>query len=387
MSQLNIFISSTCFDLSQIRQDLSAAISRLGHKPLMSESISFPINPSRSNEENCIATVRDEADIFVLIIGSRYGYKLDTGKSITNTEYLAAVEKGIPIYTFTLKQMMSIYPIWENNPDANFTSVVDDNKIFEFIKDVRYKSNRWNFPFENANDIIYTLQEQLSILFKQTLKTQHKYEMVGFPSIQQKVSASAYRYLVEKNESYELKFFMQCLLDSIEEQNHLKRDYEYAIITLSDKHLKATDEIIDYIQLMLGKLRNIIDSLTRLVNDAFPKYYGDPGCPSDIDGLFYVAQTYAKLYASLLTCAIEARSIIVPEEFDRVMELLSIIPSESIHEIESFPKDVFEQIERAEKQFANSAEQMKISLTLTITFDELTSNKMFEELHKVISLG
>lgn len=386
MSQLNIFISSTCFDLSQIRQDLSAAISRWGHKTLMSESISFPINPSRSNEENCIATVRDEADIFVLIIGSRYGYKLGTGKSITNTEYLAAVEKGIPIYTFTLKQMMCIYPIWENNPDADFTNIVDDNKIFEFIKDVRYKSNRWNYPFENANDIIFTLQEQLSILFKQALKTQQKYDMVGFPSIQQKVSASAYRYLVDKNESYELKFFMQCILDCIEEQSYLKRDYEYAIINLSDKHLKNSEEIIEYIQMMLHKLRNIIDSLTRLINDAFHQYYGDPGCPSNIDGLFYVAQTYAKLYASLLTCAIDARSIIVPEEYCRVMELLSFIPSETIQEIEAFPKDVFDQIDQAEKQYANSKEQLRINLSLTITYDELTSDKMFEELHKVIGM-
>lgn len=386
MSQLNIFISSTCFDLSQIRQDLSEAIVRWGHKPLMSESISFPVNPSLSNEENCIRTVRDEADIFVLIIGARYGFKLDSGMSITNTEYQTAVEKGIPIYTFTLKQMMSIYPIWEKNPNADFSGIVDDNKIFEFIKDVRYKSNKWNYPFENANDIINTLHEQLSILFKHTLKTQQKYDNVGLPSIQKKVSATAYRYLVDKRESYEIKFFVQCLKDCIENNSHLSHDLEYAIVSLSDKCLKSSSEILDYIQLMIAKMKNIINSLTRLINDAFPKFYGEPGCPSDIEGLYYVAQTYSKLHASLISCAIDARSIVVPEEFNRVMDTLFHLPMQTIREIEQFPKDVMQQIAESEEQYARTKETTCVSLTLTITFDEVTANKLFNDLHEVINL-
>lgn len=386
MSQLKIFISSTCYDLSQIRQDLSEAIVSWGHKPLMSESISFPVNPALSNEENCIRTVRDEADIFILIIGARYGLKGNSGKSITNIEYQAAVEKGIPIYTFTLKQMVNIFPIWDKNPDADFSDVVDDNRIFEFIKDVRYKSNKWNYPFENSNDIINTLKEQLSILFKHTLKTQHKYDNVGISSIQGKVSATAYRYLVDKNDNYEFKFFAQCMIDCIKEHSHLKHDLEYAIVSLSDKHLKTSKEIIDYVQLMLGRMKNIIDSLNRLFSNAFPVYFGEPGCPSNIEGLYYVAQTYSKLYALLITCAIEARSIVVPGEYDMAMELLSNIPLQTIMEIEAFPNYIFSQIKQAEEQYAHIKEPMCVDLTLMVTLDEVTSNKLFNELHRVIDI-
>jgi len=386
VSQLNIFISSTCYDLSQIRQDLSEAIKRWGHKPLMSESISFPVNPSLSNEDNCIRTVRDEADIFVLIIGSRYGSKFESGKSITNIEYQTAVEKGIPIYTFTLKQMVSIFPIWFKNPDADFSDVVDDNKIFDFINDVRVKSNKWNYPFENANDIINTLREQLSILFKQTLKTQQRYDKVNIPSIQEKVSAAAYRYLVNKEDNFEIKFYAQCMVDNIEEHSQLKHDLEYAIVSLSDRHLKSSKEIIDYIQLMLGRFSNIIDSLNRLINNAFPIYYGEPGCLSDINGLYYVAQTYAKLYAMLISCAVDARSTIVPDEYDRAMELLSMVPLQTIREIEAFPSNMLSQIKQAEEQLAHFQEPMCINLTLTVTFDDSTSKKVFDELHKVIGI-
>lgn len=386
MSQLRVFISSTCYDLAQIRQDLSEAIISWGHKPLMSESISFPVNPALSNEENCIRTVRDEADIFVLIIGSRYGFKSNSDKSITNIEYQTAVEKGIPIYTFTYKQIVSIFPVWVKNPDADFSDVVDDNRIFEFIRDVRFKSNKWNYQFENANDIINTLREQLSILFKYTLKTQHKYDNVGIPSIQGNVSATAYRYLVDKNDNYEFKFFAQCMIDCIEEHSHLKHDLEYAIVSLSDKHLKTSEEIIDYFQLMLGRMKNIIDSLNRLFSNAFPIYFGEPGCPSNIEGLYYVAQTYSRLYALLITCAIEARSIIVPDEYYMAMELLSKVPLQTIQEIEAFPNNIFSKIEHAEEQYAHIKEPMCVDLTLKVTLDEVTSNKLFNELHRVIGI-
>ena len=37
MAKVNIFISSTCYDVSQVRQDLRDVISGLGHTLMMSE--------------------------------------------------------------------------------------------------------------------------------------------------------------------------------------------------------------------------------------------------------------------------------------------------------------------------------------------------------------
>ena len=73
MTGVNIFISSTCYDLSQVRQNLRDFISGLGHTPMMSEQNDFPIDPQLDNWENCINAVKKYADIFVLIIGNRYG--------------------------------------------------------------------------------------------------------------------------------------------------------------------------------------------------------------------------------------------------------------------------------------------------------------------------
>lgn len=98
MARVNIFVSSTCYDLSQIRDDLKRCIIELGHNPILSELKDFPVDPKKSNSENCINAINNEADIFVLIIGDRYGSVLETGKSITNTEFIAALSKKVFLF-------------------------------------------------------------------------------------------------------------------------------------------------------------------------------------------------------------------------------------------------------------------------------------------------
>ena len=82
----SIFVSSTCYDLKQIRQDIREFIETdLGYEAILSEYDSFPIDPDKDTINNCLRVVEQRADIMVLIVGSRYGYITDHGeKSITN---------------------------------------------------------------------------------------------------------------------------------------------------------------------------------------------------------------------------------------------------------------------------------------------------------------
>lgn len=58
-ANLNIFVSSTCYDLSQIRKDLRDFITGLGHNPILSEQNDFPIDPQIDNWEDCINAIKD----------------------------------------------------------------------------------------------------------------------------------------------------------------------------------------------------------------------------------------------------------------------------------------------------------------------------------------
>src|SRR5580692_2391021 len=141
----SVFVSSTCFDLNQIRADLRGFLSDMGFDPILSEAPAFPVNPHISPVENCLRAVKEKADIFLLIIGARYGSENESGKSITNLEYLEAKAKGIPVYVFVLKQILHLLPIWRVNPNANYTNVVDTPKVFEFLDTLRSSQNHWVF--------------------------------------------------------------------------------------------------------------------------------------------------------------------------------------------------------------------------------------------------
>lgn len=69
-----VVVSSTFYDLRQIRADLEEFISsELGYSPLLLEFSSFPVDPDRSTIDNCKAQVEKHSHILVLIIGGRLG--------------------------------------------------------------------------------------------------------------------------------------------------------------------------------------------------------------------------------------------------------------------------------------------------------------------------
>lgn len=329
MAKVNIFISSTCYDLSQIRDDLKRSVLELGHNPILSELKDFPVDPMLSNAENCINAINNEADIFVLIIGDRYGAVLDTGKSITNTEFLAALNKGIPIYTFALKKMTAILPIWENNPNGDYSSIVDNNKVFDFLSEVRKKRGLWNFEFEKAQDVIDILKAQLSNLFHEALIAKKTIESTDVSKLHGKLSSKAIDILIKKKPGYEMRFFMQSMKDEIAKYDDLQLDYSFYIKHKSSYSIGNVLQFKKWASHKVRELHNITTSLESL-NQAFFKVWQDTEEPFEVEALYHISCTYARVYASLLEWGIEANSAIVPEKYSKVMRSFALIPRNMI---------------------------------------------------------
>lgn len=382
MAKLNIFVSSTCYDLSQIRDDIKQCIIALGHNPILSELKDFPINPNLSNSENCINAVKNEADIFVLLIGNKYGSVLESGKSITNTEFITAVEKGIPIYTFALKQMTTILPLWEQNPDMDLSGLVDNKKVFEFLADVRKKSGLWNFEFENAQDITEILKSQLSNLFCEALKVKRRVESLDKKEYISKVSSKALDIILKKEKFYEIRFFFQSMHDEIIKYNDLKNDYNYSVLFKSSNRIGNIQQLTDWLLIKLGQVQNCIDSLNNLT-EAFKFFSKEPGTPSDLEGLYYVASSYARSYAYLLEWGIEVKSVIVPEEYKKLLAIFSEFPCDAIRQIEEYPTKSLKLIEeiKTHPKDRKSQEPSVVHLTLNFSIDDdvfRRYNKEFE---------
>lgn len=366
MDKTRIFISSTCYDLTQIRQDLKEGIRRLGHEPILSESKDFPVDPNLSSIENCIEAVKKEADIFVLIIGDQYGSQLESGRSITNTEFLTAVEKGIPVYSFTLRKLIDILPVWRNNPEGDFSHVVGDNKVFEFIEEVRSKRSLWNFEFEKAQDILEILTGQLSFLLKNSmLRTKALWGIENV--LLEKISSKATEILVNKPELYELRFFFQVLADELDRYQYLKKDCVHSVILKSGQTFTDPRDALDWQMDKLGQLNAFIESLNNLFN-AFNEYYGAPGTPSDLDGLYYVAHRMGAFYASILDWIIDVKSVRIPAALNEVNSALAEIPSDVIKDFEEFVPNsmtVIEETLEARKR-GEMSKGMEICLNLQL---------------------
>jgi hypothetical protein len=56
-------------------------------------------------------------------------------------------------------------PVWKANPEGNYQSVVDSNKLFDFVELLKDTENVWIVGFEVAQDICNTLLQQLAYLF------------------------------------------------------------------------------------------------------------------------------------------------------------------------------------------------------------------------------
>lgn len=166
MAVPKVFISSTCYDLRYIRENLKYFISNMGYESILSEDGDVFYNPDEHTHDACLNEVKN-CQIFVLIIGGRYGGKYSKGeKSITNKEYEEAISLKIPIFTLVERSVLSehfVYQKNKKNPDAGkiVYPSVDDVKIFEFIDQVRKNDyNNAIYPFTDFRDIERYLKKQ-----------------------------------------------------------------------------------------------------------------------------------------------------------------------------------------------------------------------------------
>src|SRR5688572_5064678 len=101
----NAFISSTILDLHYLRDAIKDLIEALGYNPVMNEYGSIPFLPNMSVEAACYKAV-SECQLFILIIGKRYGSVMNNDLSVSHNEFRAAVNHKIPVFTLIDKEVL-----------------------------------------------------------------------------------------------------------------------------------------------------------------------------------------------------------------------------------------------------------------------------------------
>ena len=379
-----VFVSSTCYDLKQIREDLKDFFEEnYGFKTMLSEFDSFPIDPCKGTFENCVENVDKVADIFVLIVGNRYGYVMESGKSITNLEYLHAKEKGIPIYVFVDKQLYDNMKIWRLNKNADFTSVVDNPKIFEFVSGIYDESKQWIYTYNSVRDIKIALKQQLSLIFCDGLILQKVVGDSYNKIISSDIPAGAIRVFVEKPFAWEYKFFACVLKGEFDKLQSNRWDFNYGIYFAHSTHLERED-LLDDISKKFTEMIGLTETLEVLINSALQDAIGEPGVPSNLDMMIYISKQIASIYKRMIEWGLYFKSVHTEDVFDTLLTLLHNLPGGIIKQIDEFVERVYNEI--TELPDVEDDIERKISLECVldcVNFEEI--NKEFERLAIILN--
>src|SRR5260221_8635857 len=98
---LQVFVSSTYKDLQEERQAAVQAILTAGHIPAGMELFAA----GDETQMNVIKRWIDESDVYMLILGGRYGsIEPKSQKSYIHLEYEYALEKGKPLFAVVINE-------------------------------------------------------------------------------------------------------------------------------------------------------------------------------------------------------------------------------------------------------------------------------------------
>lgn len=379
--ELSVFISSTCYDLSQIRADMKIFIESMGYRPVMSDYNSFPVDPEKTTIGSCLSAVDDYTSIFILIVGGRYGSVVDAGHSITNLEYNHAKSIGIPRYVFVQKNILHNMPVWKKNKSADFSDICDSTKLFEFVESLRDNSDQWVFSFERAEDIVETLKHQFSHLFANLISIHKKMTACVHSENIMALKGEAFRLAIEKPTAWEYRLFAQVLHDQIESSKHITWDAEYGICP--DTTVNC-DDLPAFCQQLSGKMNDLIrlaDSLSKLVNDTLKTAWGPPGVPGNEDQIVYVGKRIGDIYRAGIQWGIDFKRLEAPKTVNKLIQIASSYNRELIENIEAISKTLCTDLATSLKRIANGETGIKINLNFSLKPPD--NDNFFKELNRV----
>lgn len=261
MARPRIFISSTFFDLRQVRSDLERFVKELGYDTVRNETGAIPYGREERLEEYCYKEI-SEIDVLVGIVGGRFGSEAERGNySITQVEIKTAIEQNKQVYIFIEKSVLAEYQTYLINKENETTKYkfVEDKRIYKFIEEIyALPKNNIVHPFETALDITIFLREQWAGLFRELLVQQTR--KAQYESVSSKVDE-----LTEVATT--LQTYLENVLQSVSKEksktniliNHEKKRLEQALLKqrlreikymshLESNHLLDLDEIIASLQ-------------------------------------------------------------------------------------------------------------------------------------------
>lgn len=111
-----VFVSSTCYDLVDLRSEVEVHLREMGFAPVLSESATshFEVMPDEDSIRSCLVNV-EKSDVFICILSQRYGTPLGPAfenVSATHLEYRKAIETSRPTFFYVRDRLGGEFDQW-----------------------------------------------------------------------------------------------------------------------------------------------------------------------------------------------------------------------------------------------------------------------------------
>lgn len=185
MAKPRIFVSSTYYDLRHVRDNLQEFINGMGYEPVLFERGDIFFKPGEKVDESCYREIAN-CDIFVMIIGGRYGSLANHEKSNTKAEiegfygkynsvckkeFETAHSKQLSRFLFVEQAVFNEYETYKRNRENRSITYahVDSINVFLFLEEILEENNIFLKTFSKYEDIESWLKEQWAGFFKELL--------------------------------------------------------------------------------------------------------------------------------------------------------------------------------------------------------------------------
>lgn len=157
MAKPRIFVSSTCYDLKEIRSQIREFIIDYGYEPILSEFGDIFFDYGEHPQDSCFKEI-EKCQMFVLIIGNSFGstyYKTSSSSSpssITMEEFGKSIKCNMPKHVFINRFVDYDYNNYNRAWDKHIRKLRDEGKLSddnaENKKKVRQEFDD-TYPFPN----------------------------------------------------------------------------------------------------------------------------------------------------------------------------------------------------------------------------------------------
>jgi hypothetical protein len=284
MAKPKIFVSSTYYDLKHIRSSLEDFIKGLGYESILSEKGNISYEHTKPIDISCYREALN-SDIFVLIIGGRYGSPSSEEKtidknffekyeSVTKEEYNVAVQGDIPTYILIDKSVYSEYQTYKQNRENTTIAYVhvDSINIFHFIDEIlNQPKNNAMHQFEKDSEIKEWLREQWAGLFRELLHNKNKNDQ--YNSLNEKIeelssiNTSMKNYLesiISKSDNSNADNIIQIQKEREEKEKLLRELYKIPLFSRLISDYNAKEEEVLHIYSTSNSVKNFLEQAFKI---------------------------------------------------------------------------------------------------------------------------